>query len=67
MTFEECLAGCVSHKAFVDEWCKLRGVRLLGLSPIEQMIDKATGHDGGIAKMFIDDVYDIVWCRMKHD
>lgn len=63
MTFSEVLNYCANRTDFVTEWSRLRGVSL-PTTPIERMVDEATGRNDSIAKQFIEDVYDIVWSRL---
>jgi hypothetical protein len=63
MTFKDVLFYCAGQDEFVAQWERLRGVRL-PRSPIEKMIDEATGNDSAIARLFINDVFDLVWSRL---
>jgi hypothetical protein len=60
MDFQDCLLECVGNPEFVDNWARLRDVHL-PTTGIDAMIDEATGHDSDIARLFIADVYELVW------
>lgn len=64
--FFRIVAQCAANAEFVKQWSRLRGVRF-GATPLEQMIDSATGFNDDIARMFIRDVHDFVWCRMRDE
>ena len=64
MTFFGCVRACATTPEFVANWVRLRGVSL-PVSPLDLMIDEATGHDSVIAQQFIADVYDLVWSRLE--
>lgn len=63
MTFRECVIECARTPGFVTNWARLRGVKLPSIG-LEAAIDEATGHGQQIARLFIQDVYDVVWCRL---
>lgn len=63
MTFEDVLRTCANNEQFVAQWARLRGFKLAG-SPIERMVDDATGYSDDIADTFISDVRDLVWNRV---
>lgn len=63
MTFQDAINECLKNTEFVRHWARLRNVNLATTS-IERMIDNATGTNDETARLFIADVYDIVWCRI---
>ncbi len=68
MTFNDCLATALKSEELVSEWDRLTGYRLRALgqrSPIDKMVDDATGFGGAkgseIAGEFIAFVFDYLW------
>ena len=59
MTAIDVVMSCAREPEFVGNWARLRGI-VLPASPMDQMIDEATGNDSAIARQFIADVFDIV-------
>jgi hypothetical protein len=71
MDIDEIVQACAANTEFVSEWDRLTGGRLQALairSPIEAMVDDATGHETmlgmSIAKEFVSFVVDTVISRM---
>lgn len=62
----ECVAVAASNSEFVDNWTRLRGFTLPA-SPIERMVDEASGHGEAIAVQFIADVRDLIYSRLVRD
>lgn len=67
VTFTDCVWECWGNAAFMREYRRLSG-HTLGLdarSPIEKLIDGATGHEPTLseveARQFLDFVRDHVW------
>ena len=66
MTFNECLIVCAGQKELVSEFDRLAGTSLgENKSPINQMIDEATGKERADIVKFIEFVYDCVWLRLE--
>lgn len=63
ISFHDCLKACVSNREYVANWERLRGVRI-ARTPIETMIDRATGNDEAIMAQFALDVFDTVYSRL---
>ena len=63
MTFKQVVMFCYDQPDFVREWSRLRGVSF-SKTPIDLMIDKATGYQAKVMRMFIEDVKDLVWDRI---
>lgn len=63
ITFLQCVFQCAQCDSFVKEWCRMRGL-MMATSPIDRMIDSASGYDSTIAATFFEDVYDLVWTRL---
>lgn len=61
--FQACIYECMRADGYVENWARLRGVKLPS-SPIEQMIDHATGFYEGIGELFVTDVYEMVYSRV---
>lgn len=59
----QCVAMCSTNAEFVATWCKMTGY-YLSVSPINKLIDEATGWDKRIASQFLAFVRDIVWNRL---
>lgn len=67
LSFLACLKETAQNKAFVQEFDRLKGTSLSGsLSPIEKMIDEATGKKDADLETFIRFVYETVFCRVDH-
>lgn len=67
MTFMDVLLETARNDEFVRAYDALRGTsiaKLASRSPLDTMIDHATGHEDKQLEQFIADVYDLVWCRM---
>jgi len=85
MTFEDCVIECCMTKDFVKEYDRLRGSNLAKVlipqpdkrSPIEKMIDKATGYDKVRTNLdeqvhkemteFIGFIFEVVWLPLLPD
>ena len=63
LTFGDCVVAAAGNDEFVENWMRLRGVKL-ARSPIDRMVDAATGHGDTIAMMFLADVHELIWSRM---
>jgi len=63
MTPLDVVMVCARNSEFVSNWARLRGI-VLPATPIDRMIDEASGHDSGIARQFIADVFDLVLARL---
>jgi hypothetical protein len=61
VSFLECLETCTHNSEFVAQWERLNGKKLVATSPIDRMIDEATGHDVAMIGEFADFVYDYVF------
>jgi len=59
VTAIDVVMACAREPEFVANWARLRGI-VLPASPMDRMIDEATGNDSAIARQFIADVCDIV-------
>ena len=60
ITFLECLMA-TSRTDFPTYWQRLHRKQLFATSPIERMIDEATGYDTDLLEEYIDDVYNVVF------
>jgi hypothetical protein len=63
--FIECLNMCLYNQEFVAQWERLSGKKLLAKSPIDRMIDEATGYDMAVMREFADFVYDVVFLTIS--
>jgi hypothetical protein len=63
MTGLDVVLACARNAEFVSNWTRLRGVHLPA-TPLDRLIDEASGNDSGIARLFIADVFDVVIGRM---
>jgi len=52
---------CLQQRDLVTEWQRLSGKKLVASSPLDRMIDEATGYDMAIMQEFADFVYEFVW------
>lgn len=66
MTTIDVILACARDSEFVKAWSELRGVKLPA-TPLEKLIDEASGHGAGIAKLFIEDVIDTVVNRLPNE
>jgi hypothetical protein len=70
VTFEDCVKACLSNEDLVAEFDRLFSTNLSTVearTPIEIMVDKATGHDEKRrleVKKFVAFVYEAVWIRL---
>lgn len=67
MTFHECVLECAANRELVAEYDRLTGSRLGQLpnrSPIEQMVDEASGRNNTEAAKFAVFVHEFVWTRL---
>lgn len=62
-TLAECVAIAVANPEFVENWARLRGISLPS-TPIDRMVDDATGRSDAIASQFIQDVADLLFDRI---
>ena len=60
----ECVNSALMSDEYVENWSRLRGIRLQR-SLIDCMIDEATGYEEHVAAVFINDVYDLIYSRVK--
>ena len=65
VTFADCLAACLFTPEFRHEWERLTGNTLVAASPLDRMIDEATGYDMTVMAEFADFVYWYVFCTME--
>ena len=63
LTLIQCAQICAQDVDFVMEWERLRKLTL-PRTPIDQMIDEATGRNSIIARQFIADVDDLIFSRL---
>lgn len=63
MTRLDVVMTCAACPEFVTEWSRLRGVGFPRHAP-DRLIDDATGYSADIARLFIDDVIDLVISRL---
>ena len=79
MTFEDCVIECCMRPEFIKQYDRLQGSNLARIlipqpdkrSPIERMIDKATGYDKVLTNIdeqahkemaeFIGFIFEVVW------
>lgn len=64
VTFAACLAACLFTPEFRCEWERLTGNTLVAASPLDRMIDEATGYDRTMMAAFADFVYRFVFSPM---
>ena len=64
----EWLAKCVDAAAknpeYVMRWAEMRGVTL-PKTPMDWLIDDSTGRCDAIAKLFIEDVRELIYARLS--
>lgn len=62
MTFYDCLMECAGNKELVKEFDRLNNSNLsLKGSPINIMVDEATGKQKEDLRMFVDFCYEFIW------
>lgn len=62
VTFGDCLKYALQTE-FFSEWTRLREHKR-PTSPLDAMIDEATGMNDHISRQFILDVYELIWLRL---
>lgn len=68
MTFHECLMFCAKQSELVENFNRLTGYKLgEPRSPIDQMIDQATGLEDEAMREFISFVHEFVWLRLPRE
>lgn len=60
--FLQCIAVALSDVEYVENWARLRNIKI-PRSTIERMVCEATGEASGIARQFIEDVYELIYQR----
>lgn len=60
VTFAECLETAL-HSELLTEWQRLSNKKLIASSPLDRMIDQATGYDQAVMQEFADFVYEYAW------
>jgi hypothetical protein len=64
--FTACVAMCFDDRDLVAAFDRLRGCNLLGRgTPLDLMIDEATGRTDRDLRLFVEFVHDVVWSRMS--
>jgi hypothetical protein len=61
VSFLECLETCLYNSEFIAQWERLNKKKIVPTSPIDRMIDEATGHDVTLIGEFADFVYENVF------
>lgn len=65
LTFARCLAACLANRELVENYDRLRGTNVgLRGSPLELMVDDATGRLESDVAGFLAFVEDCVWDRL---
>jgi hypothetical protein len=70
VSYAECLSVASRTPALVAEFDRLAGTHLSALgrrSPLDAMIDEATGRDREALARWMAFVYECVWCRLPED
>lgn len=62
-TLADCIALTRVSPEFVENWARLRGMRLPN-SPIERMIDQAAGYAAEVEALFVADVAEMFLGRL---
>ena len=62
--FLVCLAAAAANPDFVREWERLRGFRA-PRAPIDAMVDEACGLNDEKARLFIEDVRELIYDRIE--
>lgn len=68
MTFLDYVNTCLGNRELLIEFDRLRGTNLSEIgcaSPINSMIDEATGRNEDSMAKFVEFVYDAIWCRCE--
>jgi hypothetical protein len=63
MTLADCVSVAAGNAEFVSNWMRLHGITLAG-SPIDAMVDEASGRNDAIAAQFIADVKELIYDRI---
>lgn len=67
VTFVDALLASITNLDLVEQYDRLFGASLSKIAkrtPVEQMIDDATGYEDAQMAGFVAFVYDVVWCRL---
>lgn len=70
MDFESVCMECIKNDEFVNEYCRLKGIKRPDrLSPLEEMIDKSCGYDSKseFVKEFVATVFELVWMPLVEE
>lgn len=67
MTIQDALMECMCNKELVKQYERIYGVRLRANSPIEQMVDDATGYKDAKQKEFLDFCMEHIVMRALYD
>jgi len=60
-TLEETIKMCLENQEFMKEYERLLGQKLVAGSPIEKMIDEATGYDKKLTNDFFNFIREYIW------
>jgi hypothetical protein len=63
LSFADCVIEAAGSDEYVANWMRLRGVHA-PRAPIDRMIDEQTGYSESVARMFLDDVHDLIYSRL---
>ena len=64
LAFLDCVRHAIATPDLVKEFDRLRGTDLSGrASPIAQMIDQATGKADHDVRLFLEFIWDVIFCR----
>lgn len=65
MTFPEVLMFAAANREFVESIDRLRGTSLAtrGRVLMNDLVDDATGKTDADLQLFVETVYDLIWCR----
>jgi hypothetical protein len=63
VSFIDCLQASIQSE-LVTEWERLTGKKLVAQTPLDRMIDEATGYDQAVMGEFVDFVYEFVFLTM---
>jgi hypothetical protein len=66
LSFLDIARQTIANTELVRQWERLSGNKF-ARSPLDCMIDEATGHGDAVMEKFLAFVYDVAWCRLPPD
>lgn len=61
ITFIDCVNQCIENKQFMDEYRRMSWSKIGKTTPVEKLIDQATGNDRKEVQEFLEFIDECVW------